>query len=382
MFRVRPGAGGCPHGDTAGRREVALELRHLRYFVAVAEELNVTHAAERLHTAQPSLSQQIRQLEDILGVRLFSRKNHRLTLTDAGRIFLREARDILRHAENATDLARAAARGEAGQVTISFVPSATARIFPRLLPVFQSRYPEIDLQLRGLPSPEQLRGIRDCRIDVGFVREATDDARLTSRNIVREPLLAVLPSASPAAAGTSVRPEMLKDVALIEMPRHAEPVLHDTVRAFCAAAGIGRRRTPSFDSLEAILNMVAAGIGFALLPDYVRHMVPSGAVALPLLCTPVPDVHLYVVHRKDDKRPAVRTMLAMLDEVIRSHGSDAPGALRPSRCSTGRSGRHVGRGTTASDEAAEVPGRAVRDAPRESDPNDYHARGRGDPARD
>lgn len=289
-----------------------LEIRHLRYFVAVAEELNVTRAAERLHTAQPSLSQQIRQLEDLVGVPLFTRYNHRFELTYAGRIFLKEARRILQRTDKAVHLAHAAARGEAGQLTVSFVPSASVRIFPRLLQMLYSKYPDISLELRSMATPKQFQGLREHTIDVGFVREAIDDSELTSDHIVREPLVAVIPAGSQIARKREISPKELAGLPLIELPRVAEPVLHDAIREFCAYAGLGHQRIPSLDSLEAILNMVASGAGFTLLPDYVEQMLPTGARVCRFLCSHVPELNVYVAYRKNDEVTAVKTLLSLV----------------------------------------------------------------------
>src|SRR5213076_2095932 len=133
-----------------------MELRHLRYFVAVAEELHFGRAAQRLHIAQPPLSQQIRRLEGDLGVSLFDRTNRRVALTDAGRAFLGEARLTLAQAERATQVASRAARGEIGQLIIGYMASAELNVFPRLLPVFRKRHPGIDLAFQLLGASEQL----------------------------------------------------------------------------------------------------------------------------------------------------------------------------------------------------------------------------------
>src|SRR5215510_3187169 len=142
----------------------AVELRHLRYFVAVAEELHFGRAARRLHIAQPPLSQQIRRLEHDLGVTLFHRTNRRVDLTDAGRAFLVEARLTLAQADRARDVASRAGRGEAGQLIIGYMASAEVNVFPRLLPAFRRRYPNIELAFQLLGASEQLQALRDGQI--------------------------------------------------------------------------------------------------------------------------------------------------------------------------------------------------------------------------
>src|SRR5919197_1455718 len=169
-----------------------MELRHLRYFVAVAEELHFGRAAQRLHIAQPPLSQQIRRLEHDLGVTLFHRTNRRVALTDAGRVFLVEARSTLAQAERAREVASRAAREDGGALAIGYMASAEVNVFPRLLPAFRRRHPNIEITFQLLGASEQLEALREGQIHAGFLRLPATGRALTVRSILREPLVVVL----------------------------------------------------------------------------------------------------------------------------------------------------------------------------------------------
>src|SRR5881275_1522994 len=167
-----------------------MELRHLRYFVAVAEELHFRRAAERLHMSQPPLSQQIRRLEDEVGATLFVRNQRRVELTAAGQAYLARARDILAAVEDAAREARRVQRGEVGRLDVGFVGSAMYSVVPELLRAFRERFPDVGLRLRELGTAEQLRRLEDGRLDVGFLRPPGGRPGLSIETVLREPVLA------------------------------------------------------------------------------------------------------------------------------------------------------------------------------------------------
>jgi LysR family transcriptional regulator, hca operon transcriptional activator len=167
-----------------------MDQRHLRYFIAVAEEMSFTRAVERLHTVQPSLSQQIRRREEIVGTQLFHRQKCSLQLTEAGRIFLQESRRILQYTDHAIALARNAARAEAGFMTIGFVPGAEGEIFPRVLPILRGKYPDIELSLRNMTTPEQLEALQNHEINVGFLRPPIDNPDIAYETVWHESVAA------------------------------------------------------------------------------------------------------------------------------------------------------------------------------------------------
>ncbi|MBV9229224.1 MAG: LysR family transcriptional regulator, partial [Chloroflexi bacterium] len=186
-----------------------MELRHLHYFIAVAEELHFGKAAERLQMAQPPLSQQIRQLEDELGVQLFYRTKRHVQLTEAGHVFLQEARQTLIQAEQAIVAARRAGRGELGRLAIGFVGSATSDILPTLIRGFQERYPEVELLLRELTTAQQVRALQDGRIHVGILRPPVHDDTLRIETLFKEPLIVALPERHPLSSQVQLPIEAL-----------------------------------------------------------------------------------------------------------------------------------------------------------------------------
>jgi len=300
-----------------------MDHRYLRYFIAVAEELNFTRAAERLHTVQPSLSQQIRRLEEIVGTPLFYRKKHRLQLTEAGRIFLQEPRTILQSTDRAITLARQAARAEAGFMTIGFVPGVEGEIFPRILPILRTKYPDIELSLRSLTSPQQMEALHDREINIGFLRPPIDDPDVVSETVLREKIIAVIPANHPLAKLKRVPVRSLAALPFLEVARPAAPGLHDAAKEIAAQAGVTFNSILPADNVLMSLSEVASGLGFCLLPDNVRQILPPHVVARPLDCDPEPEFPLLVAYRKDDRVPAVAFFLSLLREQL---GQETPAA--------------------------------------------------------
>ena len=196
-----------------------MDQRYLRYFIAVAEELSFTRAADRLHTVQPSLSQQIKKLEDIVGTPLFHRDTRHVQLTEAGRVFLPEARNVLQATDYAIALARQAARTQAGQLTIGFLPGAESRVFGNVLPVLRSRCPEIQLSLRSLSSPEQIAALQNHQINVGFLRGPIEDSEIAWEVVTREPIVAAVPAQHALAKLERIPIPMLAQVPLVFITR-------------------------------------------------------------------------------------------------------------------------------------------------------------------
>jgi LysR family hca operon transcriptional activator len=293
-----------------------LEHRHLRYLVAVAEELDFSKAAEQLHTAQPSLSFQIRNLEEIVGTPLFYRTKRHVELTEAGRIFLRKARALLRYSENAVDLARRAARGEAGHISIGFLPGIEAKIFPRLLSLMQTRYPEVELSLQDLTSPEQLAALENDEIDAGFLRGPITNPEIASEVFLREPIVAVVPESHALAKCKRIPLRSLAALPFIPVPVKRAPAFHDTVDRLAAQAGVHFQPLHEASGILAILNAVATGLGFTLLPDYVRQIAPATVAVRPLDVDPPPEIDLLVAYRKDNKLPARVSFLSLLRECM------------------------------------------------------------------
>lgn len=281
-----------------------MELRHLRYFVAVAEELHFSRAAARLHIAQPPLSQQIRHLEQELGIALFSRTRRRVELTAAGRAFLDEARTVLDRAERAARIARRAGGGEIGHLSIGFVPSADLELLPRVLRVWQQRFPDVELELQMLFAGAQIDALAAGRIHVGLVRLPLAPQRgIVVERVQAEPLVAALPQRHRLARRRTVRLAELAGDTLLLFPRHVAPGYYDVlVGAFADVGHTPRVFHPG--ALTTNLALVSAGLGITLLPASIRNLRRAGVIYRPL-APPAPDVELAVVHRQGERSPMV-----------------------------------------------------------------------------
>lgn len=203
-----------------------LELRHLRYFVTVAEELHFGRAAARLRVAQPPLSQQIRRLERELGVTLFHRSTRRVQLTDAGKILLDEAKRVLAGAAHAVHVVQRAARGESGTLNVGFAASVMFMELPAIIRRFRERFPDVELKLRELPTVPQLARLRSGELDIGFVRQPDPDPLLHMETVMREPLLIAVSKSHPLASRAKVPLEDLKHEEFVMFPREVATGLH------------------------------------------------------------------------------------------------------------------------------------------------------------
>lgn len=246
-----------------------MELRHLRYFVAVAEELHFGRAAERLHIAQPPLSRQIRDLEEELGVPLFDRVARGIELTPAGRAFLPEARLTLAQAERAQRSAQRAAKGEIGRLRVGFVEAATySAILPNVLGFFRMHLPQIGLSLFEMSSGEQEEAFRDGRIDLGMLDNPPPDAErwLNVEPVYGDPLVAALPESHPLAAAARVTLADLAGDSFVLFPRSDVPRLYDEFIASCRAAGFSPRVVQQAAGWHTLAGLVGAGVGTGFVP--------------------------------------------------------------------------------------------------------------------
>ncbi|WP_329743032.1 LysR family transcriptional regulator [Dyella sp. A6] len=293
-----------------------LELRHLRYFIAVADELHFGRAAERLGMSQPPLSQQIRQLEEIVGARLLERTNRRVRLTEAGRLFLAEAREILAHTERAADLAQRAQRGETGELRIGMTRSTPlSGHIPRAILAFRQALPDVQLQLEEMNSLQQIDALLDRRLQIGIVRGTTLPDALVSRRLFRDPLVAVVRSSHPALQGAGAR-HKLRTAVLAQEPfvvfaRSAGAGIHDHVIALCRQAGFTPRVTQEAREASTIVGLVAAGLGVSILPASCEHIRVEGVSYVPL-ADPSSMSEIHVTHRRDERAPAVQRFVQLL----------------------------------------------------------------------
>ena len=292
-----------------------IELRHLRYFVAVAEELHFGRAAMRLHMAQPPLSQQIKQLEAELGFKLFYRTKRSVRLSEAGLVFLAETRRLFRQLDQAVEAGRQASRGESGQLVIGFVSSAAYNVLPELLRAFRAEAPEVQLELHELPTNEQLVWLRAGKIDLGLLRPPVEDKALHQRIIIREPMVVALPEAHPLAQQPQIRWLDLANQLFILFPRPLSPHAYDQIISFCQQAGFSPNVVQEAMQMQTIVSLVAGGIGLSIVPVSLENMQRTGVVYR-RLAEPIPYAEVAVVWRQDDS-VTVQRFLKTLDQVIR-----------------------------------------------------------------
>ncbi len=292
-----------------------MELRHLRYFVAVAEELHFGRAAKRLAIAQPPLSQQIKALEEEIGVVLLTRTKRQVRLTAAGEVFLAESRMILAKAEHAVRAAKRAARGEIGKLAVGFVSSAVYGKVPHIFNTMRIRYPEVSLLLHDLTSEEQVEAVKAGRIDVGLVRPPVIAAEsLAMRVIWREPLMVVLQEDSRFAEKEEVAVEELAEESFIQIPRHVAPGFYDQFIRICARAGFSPKIVQEARTTPTIVSLIAGGMGVSILPSSLTSLQRLGVIYRPLK-KPAPTTDMAVIWRSGDESPTLQSFLEILLEL-------------------------------------------------------------------
>ncbi len=290
-----------------------MDLRHLRYYVAVAEELHFGRAAERLHMAQPPLSQAIRRLETELGVELLHRSTRRVDLTEAGRAYLERARAILDEVDQAADLARRVAAGVVGHLAIACVGSVTYSLLPTLSRQLSAALPGVDFSFRGeMLAPDQAEALRTGAVDVALLRPSAADPSLAAHLLRRDRLVVALPVDHPLAGRRRVRAADLAGTDLIMHAADRRSVMHDVVLRVLRDAGVEPRIRHLVGETSTLVTLVAGGLGAAVVPEPVTALTLPGVVYRPLV-QPATTVDLAVAHRADRSEPhLVRTM-----EVIR-----------------------------------------------------------------
>jgi DNA-binding transcriptional LysR family regulator len=281
-----------------------MELRHLRYFVAVAEELHFHRAATRLHISQPPLSQQIRALERELGVTLLARNRRRVALTAAGAGFLEDARAILASVERAAEHARAIARGSQGTLSIGFVGSAMfSPTLPDMLREFRTGHPGVDLVLRELPTTAQLTALLAGELDVGVIRGPVElDGQLELMTIQRERLVAAVPADHPLASRRRLRAEELRGESFVILARREAPGLYAGLATAMREVGGLPEDVLEVAEMQTIISLVAGGFGVSLVPASVGQVDRSGVVFLPF-AGPMPTIELAVAWRTGPGTP-------------------------------------------------------------------------------
>jgi DNA-binding transcriptional LysR family regulator len=287
-----------------------MELRHLRYFVAVAEELHFGRAAKRLYIAQPPLSQQIHQLEEELEVSLFKRTNRRVELTDAGQAFLDEAYKILAQVEQAKLLARRTARGEVGKLALGFVSSAAFELLPRLLYTYRKQYPQIHVSLHEMEKDQQIAALFSRQIQIGLLRPAVNSSELCSEIILREPLLLALPSQHPLVDKAQISIHDLINETFVLQPRHWALGLYDRVMSLCHSANFSPNVKQEAADTYLMIGLVAANMGISLVPASAQSLRSQGVVYRRLEGDTT-QIEMAMVWRREDNSLAVEAFLEL-----------------------------------------------------------------------
>lgn len=290
-----------------------MELRHLRYFVAVAEELHFRRAAERLHMSQPPVSQQVRALEAELGVELLRRNQRRVELTPSGAAFLLDAREILAHVEVAVAGARRIAAGELGELRVGFVGSAMYGRVPELLRRFGERRPDVQVRLRELTSTAQVTALQGHHIDIGFLRPPVLAQGVTVEVIEREGVVLAVPADHALARRDSIDLTDLADTSFITLSRADGPGINVALTGAMAAAGAPFRIVQEVSELATAVGLVAAGVGVCVVPASLAALDRHDVAYRPLLGA-APAVELALARRSDDDAPLVAAFLEMARE--------------------------------------------------------------------
>lgn len=290
-----------------------MELRYFEYFVAVAEELSFSRAAERLNISQPPLSQQIQRLEKELGVQLFVRTKRKVELTEAGNIFLEEAQRTLFQAGEAVRVAQRAGRGEVGRLVIGFVGSSAYGFFPTAIRTFRERFPDIELTLKELTTMEQVEALRAEQIDLGFLRPPIFEDGLEQEPVQKEPFLIALSEKHQLAHLTSVFPHSLAHERFIMVPRTLAPGFYDQMIAICAEAGFHPKMVQEAIQFHVIISLVAAGLGIAFVPSSIQTFQRADVVYLPLKQVTT-QAEIVAVWRKKSSSRVLQSFLKVVRE--------------------------------------------------------------------
>lgn len=287
--------------------DTALELRHLRYFRAVVDELHFGRAASRLAVAQPTLSVQIRRLETLLGVRLFARHTRQVTLTAAGQALDEAARRVLRDVDTAVETTRRAHAGQAGVLRVGFGPTLMLSTLAEVVQAYRRHHPGVRLDLRELPTSEQITALVSGDLDVGVVRGVEEDARLQVEPFIREPLVIALPRDHRLARAARVPLSALATDPWVLFPRTIAPRLHEHAVRLCRQAGFTPTVVQESREVYTTVGLVGAGVGVTIVPETVRRMSWEGVVYKPI---PRASVRISLVRPTGPPKPVVEAFLA------------------------------------------------------------------------
>ncbi|MGF1485850.1 MAG: LysR family transcriptional regulator [Prochloraceae cyanobacterium] len=293
-----------------------MELRHLRYFVAVAEELHFGRAAKKLHICQQPLSQQIRNLEKELNVRLFDRTKRSVRLTSAGAVFLEEAKKTLKQAQQAVESAQKANLGQTGSLSIGFTTVALTSVIPKILPKFRRSYPEVSLTLHELENENLVEALLSDRIDVAFLHPPVNKKNIFLKTIYSQNYSIVLPEKHPLA---SPSPEPISLKALAEEPfisfdRNSKAPFYHLPIATCQQAGFSPKIVQEADTLQTQIALVAMGMGITFLPESLKFLSRSGVVYRKAI-EPTPEIQIAIATRYVDPQTVLNSFVKLVKQV-------------------------------------------------------------------
>jgi len=292
-----------------------MELRHLRYFVAVAEAGSLTLAAARkLHTSQPSLSRQIRDLEDELGAQLLTRRARGIDLTPAGRVFLDHARLVLSQVEAAGEAARRVAHPSRPRFTMGFLTGHELKWMPEALRILRDELPNVDVMISSQYSPLLADGLSKGKIDAAFLRRERGLPDLAFRLLVKEPMMVVLPRDHRLAALKSIGPRDLVSETFVTVDNTA-PVLRMVIDNYLKRSGINIKPTHEVDNLAMAMSLIASTGGVGLLPAYAQNFLLSSVTSRPLKGD-TPTIELVLGYKKSNESPILKLLLSRLDELV------------------------------------------------------------------
>src|SRR5271170_8228359 len=303
--------------------EAAMELRHLRYFVAVAEEGSLTLAAEkRLHTAQPSLSRQIRDLEYEVGVQLMNRSVHGIELTAAGRAFLDHARLALTQAEAATEAARRAAKPAKPTFALGFLTGQEIGWLPEAMRILGDQLPKIEVTVSSQYSPDLADALMSGKLDVAFLRREKTAGDLAYTLVTAEPLVVVLPSDHRLASRHTIDPHEILSETFISVSNTA-PALRVVIDDYLKRSGLEIVASHEVDNLAMAMSLVASTRGVALLPAYAQNFLPRSVVSRPLKGE-APTIDLVVGYHRANTSPILKSFLSKINDLTRQIGRARP----------------------------------------------------------
>ncbi|POB10653.1 LysR family transcriptional regulator [Sulfobacillus sp. hq2] len=303
---------------------MALELRQLTYFVAVAEELHFERAARRLSMTQPPLSQSIKQLEEELGVELFERSHRRIRLTRAGEAFLEESRRVLQAANHAVERARRVDRGEWGRLTVGFVGSATYDLLPRVIRIFRQEYPDVTVETLELSTPMQIEALRHKRIDLGVLRPPVDDPAVETETVYSTASVLAMPKAQDMKISGPLHWKDLRAMPFVLLSPKTWEWYYYQILAYAREAGFEPNILQEAMEFQTVIGLVAAGMGVAVVPKSAQNLHTEDVVYKTLIGGH-PQADMAVGWRRGDQSSALTAFV----EVARRIGQDLFACQQP-----------------------------------------------------